>query len=132
MHPHPYTDAELKMLQAETGEISLQLFPPDAHALKKFGDLTKAMTLLAQGIRLGESNLPPLTEGEVECLRSIFYGSLTDILFVRHLLLNIEDSVHPDAGTLREKLQSLGDFEMLALMFRYINPQTVLVPVYGL
>lgn len=102
------------------GMVSARLFPSDADTLKSFPSTSTTLTLLAQGLRLGEGNLPHLTEEEKACLQSAFGNVFLSVMSVRYLPQNLLDVEHPAAEGLAQKLTGLGDFELLALVLRNV------------
>lgn len=103
------------------GSVTARLFPPDADTLKGFGDTAKVLTLLAQGLRLGESNLPRLTEEETACLHHLMATAWVDVMMIRHLPDDLEHFDHPGSVSLRRKLVNAGDLELLALVLRHTD-----------
>ncbi|MHA0035523.1 hypothetical protein [Deinococcus sp. PESE-13] len=100
--------------------MSARLFPPDAETLKGYGSTSITLTLLAQGLQLGEGNLPALTDDEIECLQYSFFGMMVDIFAIRILPQVLPDLDHPASESLSRKLTGLGDFELLALVLRHV------------
>lgn len=103
------------------GFVSARLFPPDADTLKGYGSTSITLTLLAQGLRLGEANLPALTDDEINCLQYSFFSLFTDIIAIRALPQVLPDVGHPASESLAQKLKGLGDFELLALVLRHVK-----------
>ena len=102
------------------GAVSARLFPLDADTLKGFPSTSITLTLLAQGLRLGEGNLPALTEDEKSCLQTALGGVFLSFISIRYLPQNLLNVEHPAAEGLAHKLTGLGDFELLALVLRNI------------
>lgn len=114
------------------GSVAARLFPPDAETLKSYGDTGKVLSLLAGGLRLGEGNLPELTDGERQCLQEVLSIMLVDALTLRFLPDEIEGSEHPDRGSLLHKLRGAGDWELLALVLRHYPVKALRINYGGL
>ncbi|WP_135230374.1 hypothetical protein [Deinococcus fonticola] len=126
-----YTDEEKAQIKAESGDIAVKISSADAFELKRFGSLEKTLTLLAQGLRMGYYNLPELEDGEVECLFYTFNGTMTEAITLRYIRYELQDSHHPSSQSLLEKLERAGDFEIYALLFRYVSEETVFIRNLG-
>lgn len=107
-------------------EIQLP-FPPDTETLQSFGDTSKVLALLAQGLRLGEGNLPALTAEEKTCLGAAMFGTMVDIMAIRMLPEFLEDFQHPGCESLRQKLAGMRDLELIALVLRHTDIRQLFV-----
>ena len=77
---------------------------------------TRAVELLASGLRLGAGNVGDLSETETVILRAAVTGSYIDALTLRHLADEVADVEHPDAPALAARMCNWGDWELLHVL----------------
>lgn len=102
------------MTQAKTSNLNVRLGKQDAETLRQYPQ-TRAVELLASGLRLGAGNLPELSSMERAALREALSGSVVDALWLRHLADEVAELEWDGAAALAGKLRGLGDWELLAL-----------------